>query len=299
MKQPVILSATDFSHSAEAAVRRAAVLARSRGARLHVVHAVNFSPMTELWLNLAADEAMSPEQLRESAAGWLDRMAQDIAKRYGVVPTTEVLSGKPAKAIAECARTLGADLVVIGAHGEHLLLDLFVGSTATKLLRLSAVPVLLVRQAATVEYEHVVVASDFSLAAQAAANLAASWFPTAAFDLFHAYEAPYERQMYYAGSDDETIDRYRRLGEAEARRRMETFAAKLQSPERFVRKIRHGYAPALINQHLVATGAELLVVGSHRQSELEAGLLGSVAAHMVTEARVDLLLVPSMEVSAA
>jgi len=59
--------------------------------------------------------------------------------------------------------------------------------------------------------------------------------------------------------------------------------------------VRHGYAPALISQFMAEMGADLLVAGSHRQSEIAANLLGSVAAHLVNESRADLLLVPSTD----
>lgn len=135
-------------------------------------------------------------------------------------------------------------------------------------------------------------ATGFSPAARAAANFAARLLPEADQYLFHAYETPFERQMYYAGVDDEVVDHYRRLGETEARRQMDEFVATLEDPARFVRKLRHGYAPALINQYAAEMGADLLVVGAHRRSDVEAALLGSVAAHLVNESRSDLLLLP-------
>ena len=75
---------------------------------------------------------------------------------------------------------------------------------------------------------------------------------------------------------------------------MDEFARSLAVPERFLRRVRHGYAPTLIGQYAAECGADLLVVGSHRQSELAAALLGSVAAHLVNESRGDVLLVPTL-----
>lgn len=292
MKVELIVAATDFSRAAESATRRAALLARTDGASLEIVHAIYLPPLAETWRKLVAGEGITEERLRAGAAERLARLAADLARRTGVTPETRVLDGKPALALAQWAKERGAGLIVVGAHGEHLLLDLFVGSTALKLLRLAAQPVLLVKQTPPFEYERILIATDFSSAARAAADLTARLLPAADLFLFHAYEAPYERQMAYAGSDDEAVDHYRRLGEAEARRQMDEFAASLEQPARFARKVRHGYAPALINQYAAEMGADLLVLGSHRQSEISATLLGSVAAHLVNESRGDLLLVP-------
>lgn len=292
MKVERIVAATDFSRTAESATRRAALLAKADGASLEVVHAIHLPPLAEAWRKLVEGEGITEERLRTGAAERLAQLAADLARRTGVTPETRVLDGKPALALAQWAKERGAGLIVVGAHGEQLLLDLFVGSTALKLLRLAAQPVLLVKQTPPFEYERILIATDFSPAARAAADLTARLLPAADLFLFHAYEAPYERQMAYAGSDDEAVDHYRRLGEAEARRQMDEFAATLEQPERFTRKVRHGYAPALINQYAAEMGVDLLVIGSNRQSEIAATLLGSVAAHLVNESRGDLLLVP-------
>lgn len=291
-----MLAATDFSRHAESAVRRAALLAKAGGATLEIVHALYMPPLVGSWRKLIEGEGITEDALSAKATARLDELAASLAKRLEVAPpATRVLSGKPAQALAAWARESAAELIVVGAHGEHLLFDLFVGSTALKLLRLADRPVLLVKQTPPFEYERILVATDFSPAARAAADLVAQMFPSADLYLFHAYEAPFERQMAYAGSDDEAVDHYRRLGEAEARQQMEEFVATLAAPDRFVRKLRHGYAPALINQYAAEMGTDLLVVGSHRQSELAATLLGSVAAHLINETRGDLLLVPLVD----
>jgi len=287
-----ILAATDFSRTAEAATRRAALLAKAGGAALEVVHAIYLPPLADAWRKLVEGEGITAEGVQARAAERLAELAADLERRTGVTPRTQVLDGKAAAALAQRAREGAADLIVIGAHGEHLLLDLFVGSTALKLLRLASAPVLLVKQTSPLDYERVLVATDFSPASRAAADLAARLLPAADLYLFHAFEAPFERQMYYAGSDDETVDHYRRLGETEAKRQMDEFVMSLERPERFARKVRHGYAPALINQYAAEMGTDLLVIGAQRQSEFAAALLGSVAAHLVNEARGDLLMVP-------
>jgi nucleotide-binding universal stress UspA family protein len=294
MKVERIVVATDFSRTADSAARRAAMLAKAGRATLDLVHSVHLPPLANTWRKLVEGEGITDETLRAGALARLAEQAAALEKRTGVKPATRLLEGKPPQALADWTRQCAADLVVVGAHGEHLLLDLFVGSTAQKLLRLASQPVLLVKQTPPFEYERILIATDFSPAGRAAAEFAARVFDAAELYLFHAYEAPFERQMYYAGADDEAVDHYRRLGEAEARRQMDEFVASLSVPQRYARKVRHGYAPTLINQYAAELGADLLVVGSHRQSELAAALLGSVAAHLVNESRDDVLLVPTL-----
>ncbi|MBV2235611.1 MAG: universal stress protein [Sterolibacterium sp.] len=293
MKVEHIVAATDFSRPADAAVHRAALLAGMGGARLDVLHAINLSPLVGAWRSLIEGEGVSEARLNAAATARMARFTEELAQRTDITPQTHILSGKPAQAVADWARDAAADLVVIGAHGEHLLLDLLVGSTALKLLRLVSQPVLLVKQTPLFPYERVLVATDFSPAARAAANLAASLLEDVELYLLHVYEVPFERELYYAGSDDDAVEHYRRLGQNEARRQMDEFIQTLDEPTRFIGRIRHGYPSALVNQYASEIKADLLVLGANRQSELMATLFGSVATHLVNESHADLLLVPS------
>lgn len=54
-------------------------------------------------------------------------------------------AGDAAKVIAEVARRIGADLLVTGSHGHGAAGSVVLGSTATRLVALSKVPVLIVR----------------------------------------------------------------------------------------------------------------------------------------------------------
>ena len=295
MRVERILAATDFSRSAQSALQRAAWLAKNCGATLEIAHSIELPMLSEAWRKLVEGEDFSEEKLRSQAQVRLDQVATTLALDSGINPGTRILSGKPPQALAEFATKNVADLIVVGAHGEHLLRDFLVGSTAVKLLRLATRPVLMVKQTPPFAYERLLIATDFSAASRVAADLAAELLPDSELYLFHAYEVPFERQMYYAGSNREAVDHYRRLGEAEAQRQMEAFVTTLAAPERFVCKLRHGYAPAMIAAYASETGADLLVLGSRRQSGIAAALLGSVSSHLVAESRIDLLLVPLSE----
>ena len=292
MKVERILAATDFSRSAESAVQRAAWLARNCGATLEIAHSIDLPILPEAWRKLVEGEGFTEEELRAQAQVRLDQLATTLALDSGITPGTLIFSGKPSQALAEFATKNATDLIVVGAHGEHFLLDFFVGSTAIKLLRLSTRPVLMVKQTPPFAYERLLIATDFSPASHMAAELAAELFPYSELYLFHVYEIPFERQMYYAGSNSETVDHYRQLSEEVVQRQMEEFVSTLAAPERFVSKLSHGYAPALIADYVSKISADLLVLGSRRQSGIAAALLGSVSSHLVAESRIDLLLVP-------
>jgi nucleotide-binding universal stress UspA family protein len=76
-----------------------------------------------------------------AADGALAR-ALDAARAHGVAATGETRSGKPFEQIIAAADALGADLLVVGRHGEALGGRAWLGSTTQKVIGLSERPVL-------------------------------------------------------------------------------------------------------------------------------------------------------------
>jgi nucleotide-binding universal stress UspA family protein len=63
------------------------------------------------------------------------------------VPTVAELKwGRPSDVIVRTAGEMRASLVVVGTHGRSALEKLLIGSTAERVVRLSPVPVLTVRE---------------------------------------------------------------------------------------------------------------------------------------------------------
>jgi nucleotide-binding universal stress UspA family protein len=85
---------------------------------------------------VGADTAEAQEQL--AAAAELLRVA-------GFAVQTKLLPGEPEQALPELLSTQGAALLVMGAYGHSRIRQLIVGSTTTTLLRLSELPVLILR----------------------------------------------------------------------------------------------------------------------------------------------------------
>src|SRR5690348_14900809 len=71
--------------------------------------------------------------------------AKKLLERAGVPYTSRVLVGPVAETIARQAKSARCDLVYIGTHGRTAIADALIGSTASKLLQLSEVPVLLAK----------------------------------------------------------------------------------------------------------------------------------------------------------
>lgn len=83
-----------------------------------------------------ADTPAAHQQLQE---------AQQILQTAGFTADVTLLPGEPETALPALLKTQGAALLVMGAYGHSRIRQLIVGSTTTTLLRVSEVPVLILR----------------------------------------------------------------------------------------------------------------------------------------------------------
>lgn len=269
-----ILVATDFSEPAGTAIARAAQLAALHGARLAVVHV--------LPEELDVDHNQVADALRGHAGRFADAVACEISVRRGTV-AAEII----AEAVAR-----EADLVVVGAHGGDWLADLFLGSTAENVVRLSTVPVLLVKRPAKLGYRSVILAVDPSAASADAAGFGCALTPHAEHIAVHVCTVVGETLMHVYGASDAQIEQLRRVSTAEVHREIAALASTFTPPPREV-IIESGHPPVKLVEQCQARDADLIVTGTGTRSPAAYALLGSVAQHVMREARCDVLIVPA------
>jgi nucleotide-binding universal stress UspA family protein len=284
-----IVAATDLSRSALDAARRAAHVARDRGARLELLHVIPHPFVSDSWNQVLFALKLDERHFREAAMQQLREQVQRIRADTGVSADIHVAEGKPFAEIAARALAVNADLLVVGAHGENALLDPFLGTTAHRVLRFARVPVLLARLSPTFAYQRALIATDFSDDAAEAARCARRLFQRLDMTLFHAYEVPFEGKLEHAGVSVEAIERYRHLAEEEARRSLAAFARAVELNEA-IQALRRGPASLRIREVSRDTGADLIVLGAQGRGAMETALLGSVSLRLVTETPCDVLL---------
>lgn len=135
-----ILVATDGSENAADAIDEAVALADATGATLHGIYVIE--------TRTAYDNAIvEPEEveraLREDGEEALARL-DGRAAEAGIEAETAIRKGVPHEEIIDYAADHGVDLVVIGATGRSAFKTVLLGSTAERVLRQAAVPVLIV-----------------------------------------------------------------------------------------------------------------------------------------------------------
>ncbi len=291
-----VLAATDLSQSAFAAVRRAALVARAHDAKLELIHVISDSFRSNSWKELLTAFAQIEADLRNSVAESLAALAAQVETELGLRAHAQVAEGKPFAEIAARSEAIDADLIVVGAHGENVVLTPLLGTTAHRVLRCTRKPVLLVKQTPSTEgappgYEHIVAATDFSQDSLQAARTAQRLFPHSTITLFHAYQAPFEAKLSGRVSES-ALKAHRERAFEEAHRELQSFAAaaNLSSAPRVVR---HGFPAARLREYAAETSADLIAIGSEEVSRLQNALLGSVSLDVVTQAHCDVLLARS------
>ena len=85
------------------------------------------------------------EDSRETRAERLFEGARETAADHGIEIETELLRGRPARAIVEYAEEQDVDHVVMGSHGRSGVSRILLGSVAETVTRRAPMPVTIVR----------------------------------------------------------------------------------------------------------------------------------------------------------
>ena len=140
-----IVVATDFGDAAEVALTYGRELARAFGATLHLVHVVeDVHEKPGAMAGYGIDFNRLQADVEQAGRLQLDGALTDEDRTQLSATPVVLISGSPARAIAEYAQKAGANLVIVGSHGKGPIAQMFVGSVAERLGRIAPCPLLLV-----------------------------------------------------------------------------------------------------------------------------------------------------------
>jgi nucleotide-binding universal stress UspA family protein len=229
------------------------------------------------------------------AGAALKRLAETLDPSRQLDLSTGVVSGAASVEFVRAARGFDADLLVIGARGEHEVrtTDLTLGGTAIKLLGTAPVPLLLVRKVAQLP-RPVIAAVDLSPLSERVLTWArASVAEDEVLTVFHAYEVPFASRLDAYGIARETIDLYgnEELNERKGALEVLLGAASGTRNERVV--VRRGDAIEGLFECIRELEPGLIVVGKHaRRRPRPVNSSGSMTRHVAFFAPANVLIVP-------
>lgn len=279
-----ILIGTSLSDESDKIVRTALELAQGSGGAAHVVHACT-PPVSFFAAEYQLDSDWTEtekEVLRERLERQIRRTAP--AGFQAIQGYLEV--GSPHRVLARLARELKPELIVIGAVETRQRLLRPLGSTADRVVRQAACPVLIVRPDSAFPPSRVLAPVDLSEVSAAAFRFGlglldqAGVRPVMAELLFVL--SPAEASIHFSP------DQIAYLARAELQR----FAERELPQVRVTRQVRSGMPWEQILLEAREMAADLLILGAQGRSGLERLLLGSVASDVLREAQCSVLVVP-------
>jgi nucleotide-binding universal stress UspA family protein len=252
-----------------------------------LLHVVRQSPTARIQSVLQRSSMNELEHV--SSAQQLAAVADNFRIRTGLTVDEHVEHGSLVKAVHRYASD--ADLVMLGAPGARPLRDFAIGSTASRVLRGTRKPVLVVRRRADMPYRRVLVAVDFALDAGNAVAYAHAIASEATLNLVHVYRVRQEEKMLSAGVAEDLIYEERREAQVQAAGKMiELIRSHLPSAAPRVFLV-HGFAAAELLEKGRDLMADLIVVTKREESLGNAFLLDSVTQQLLEKSRSDVLVV--------
>lgn len=154
-----ILVPVDFSEHAEYALEVAAIIARRHNAEIMVLHMLGLTEayLTKDELQEAAEAHYYMKLAKKKFDSFLDKPYLKGIKLKEMVQNYKIFSE-----INQVADEYKADLIVMGSHGSSGLSEIFVGSNTEKVVRSSAIPVMVIKvRRPEFELKKAVIATDF------------------------------------------------------------------------------------------------------------------------------------------
>jgi universal stress protein E len=267
-----ILVATDLTQGSVEALRRAGNIAGT-DSDLRIVHALSSN---------------APEEAAASARRRLEAMLRETTglraeSESGV--SIRICRGEPADVILNQASRFGADLVILGAHGEPRLRDAIFGTTASHVVREAAHPVLVAQNEAGRAYSRVMVAVDKD-AADEVLKLALEFAAPAEVHVVHAFGSAVESLL----GDTDLLEDVRTEQDVLIARVRQKLEASGREPARFHTIVEEGDEMDVIMRAWTKVRPDLVVMGTHGRTGVAHLLRGSLAETALLGCPSDMLI---------
>lgn len=287
-----LLVPVDLTPSSDRVLGRVSLLPLASGARVTLLHVVPGG----LPLH---DQRKAERDASKALAGEAQHLRKQVKAKLVIEPLVRI--GAAADEIAVAARQVGAELVVMGRGRGRALRDVFLGSTAERVVRQARLPILVVRLAPRAAYRRPALALALDPLADDAVRLMLRVLPPErrSVDVIHAFGATYQGLVYPSLSQEEAEELKGQL-RAEASRKLAELLANALEKAGVVphdgpfwkTHVRFGSPRAVVTKIIEKADSDLLVLGTHAYSLAAYALLGTVGGDLLRAAHCDVLMVP-------
>jgi nucleotide-binding universal stress UspA family protein len=289
-----IFVATDFSAGAAQAIARAGRLPLVEGGKVTVTHVLSDRIPKKAHVDA---EKIARRHLEQASKG-LGKAAAALGRR-DIKVLSELCEGQPYVELIRHARSVGADLIVIGRHGRRPVRDMFIGSTAERVIRAGDLPVLVVSRKASRSYRRPLLAVDLEDTCRAVVTVALRALGPEVTNgtMVHAYHVPFEGFITPGASPGDMTDirkEYRQMAVSGLAKLQVSLSALGVEWQTVI--VRGDPRTALLAETL-RRRADLLAIGTHGRSGIAHALVGSVAEWVIQNAACDVLVARPVRVS--
>ena len=302
-----ILCATDLTSAGPRTVDLAIAAAKAFGVRIDLVHVLDDA---DSWWPESPELQAAAEAAKEDATRYEAALEAELQKEQarcqaaGVECEAFVIRGRPWRLIPELADQRGSFLITIGPYGSsgprsvdsQGMTEAVVGSTAQRVIRASHVPVFVAMGERPIpdglRATKWFVGTDFSDSALAAV----SWAKRAAARV--GGELHIANVVIPAGGEDKPDEErtwrqvLRDQSKLEAGKKLAEYAKEHAPDAQIHQVVSADYAAHALCKAAHEIPADIMVVGTHRQSVLGRLLIGSTAARCLRIAPMPVLMVP-------
>lgn len=292
----VCLDRTTFS---EVCVPYAVSLAKTFGGDITLVyvmqsHQEHDGPHTS--------DALSWEISRQEAQGYLERIQKEASRELGQAVDIRLEQGHPATRIVDLAHEIGADLTVLGSHGEAGVTPWNLGSTVQQVLAVTRSSVLIVHPSSTtpaaVALKRILVPLDGSVRTESVLPAAARMASAHGADmlLVHVVHEPHPTTLLYTAEDMDLAQRLATHLESGAKRYLERLQQQLAHEGTTVQTsvVRHANERQCLLEIAQREQIDLIVLSAHGSACDSAQTFGSVTSYLLANSMVPLLVLQDL-----
>lgn len=250
MKKFITLVAFDFSKSSSVVLEKAVSFTRKMDGELHVVHVIESSFFSK---------KIDLESIKERGFLELSKNSSSIKKE-----NYHCVSGKVKIEVANTAKILNADIIIMGNSGEtYFLNELLMGSHTKEIVKYAQTPILVMKSEHELDYKNILVLTDMSDESAAAIKKVTRFFPKSAATLVNLFYLPVNDKMGLYGFSDNDVNEYREKVKTDSKKNIESFLNSLALPagvDISTASINSSLNPKLIKDELKNIKYDLLVI---------------------------------------
>jgi nucleotide-binding universal stress UspA family protein len=276
-----ILTPTDFSETALLAIEHSAFMARLSKATLHLLHVIKVAEFTYT-LNNPIAKGNDIQEIENFSLKKLDDIAEKLKLKYAISINTLVSRGNPAEEIEAAVLNNHIDLVVMGTHGASGFNEYFIGSNAHKTIKRCTCPVLTVQvDSKQLGFNGIVLPIENTSHSLEKVNKTV--------DLAKLYGAKIHLLGVQHSQEDMAIKQFNIM---------------IENVEKVIQHASLSFDKTVVNGDNLAEqtlkfakkqGADLIVVLTDHESELNDSLLGALAKQMVNHSKIPVLSIKPKE----